>query len=71
MRWQLPKLPVLTAKDAEKILHSLGYEWVRSNGSHRIYIKDEDRIVIPFHSGKTLHPKIVKSVLELFDKSNE
>lgn len=35
---------------------------IRSKGSHRIYIKDHRRIVIPFHAGKILHPKIVKQV---------
>lgn len=37
---------------------------VRSKGSHRIYIKGNKRIVIPFHTGKILHPKIVKQVLK-------
>jgi predicted RNA binding protein YcfA (HicA-like mRNA interferase family) len=61
----LPKLPVLNAKDAEKILFSLGFELIRIKGSHHIYMRNSERIVIPFHSGKTLHPKIVKSILEL------
>ncbi len=36
----------------------------RTKGSHRIYFKDKKRIVIPFYAGKSLHPKIVKEVLE-------
>ena len=40
-----------------------GYILLRTKGSHRIYSKDEKRIIIPFHKGKTLHPKIVKQVL--------
>ncbi len=40
-----------------------GFEMVRSKGSHRIYMKREKRIILPFHRGKILHPKVVKRVL--------
>lgn len=40
-----------------------GFAWVRTKGSHRIYQKDNVRVVLPFHAGKNLHPKIVKEVL--------
>jgi len=36
---------------------------MRSKGSHRIYIKGGKRIVLPFHVGRILHPKIVKQVM--------
>jgi predicted RNA binding protein YcfA (HicA-like mRNA interferase family) len=58
-------LPTLNAKEAEKILIALGYELLRTKGSHRIYGKASERFVLPFHSGKDLHPKIVKSLMEL------
>ncbi len=38
---------------------------IRSKGSHRIYMKDNKRIVLPFHKGKILHPKIIKQVLKI------
>ena len=60
----MPKLPRLTAQEAEVILLKSGFELVRSKGSHRIYVKEDRRIVIPFHTGRLLHPKIVKQVLE-------
>ncbi|HDY90386.1 hypothetical protein LCGC14_2353480 [marine sediment metagenome] len=60
----MPKLPRLTPQEAEKMLLKAGFEMLRSKGSHRIYAKDNRRIVIPFHSGKILHPKIVKQVLQ-------
>ncbi|AIE76209.1 hypothetical protein D082_50470 (plasmid) [Synechocystis sp. PCC 6714] len=41
-----------------------GFELLRSEGSHRIYGKQSRRVVIPFHSGKILHPKIVKQVIQ-------
>jgi predicted RNA binding protein YcfA (HicA-like mRNA interferase family) len=37
---------------------------VRTKGSHRIYQRQQERLVLPFHSGKALHPKIVKQVME-------
>ncbi|MEE8190441.1 MAG: type II toxin-antitoxin system HicA family toxin [Candidatus Scalindua sediminis] len=60
----MPKLPRLTPQEAEKMLLKSGFKMLRSKGSHRIYAKDNRRIVIPFHSGKILHPKIVKQVLQ-------
>ena len=35
---------------------------MRSKGSHRIYFRENVRVVIPFHSGKILHPKTVQQV---------
>lgn len=43
----MPKLPRLTAKEAEKLLLDAGFSRIRSKGSHRIYRKEEIRIVIP------------------------
>ena len=63
----MPKLPKLTSSEAESLLLKAGFELVRSKGSHRIYIKKNIRVVIPFHSNKILHPKIVKQVAESVD----
>ncbi|HXM45054.1 MAG TPA: type II toxin-antitoxin system HicA family toxin [Bryobacteraceae bacterium] len=63
----MPKLPRLTAADAEGMLMKAGFAWLRSKGSHRIYAKVGRRVVVPFHSSATLHPKIVKQVLEAID----
>jgi predicted RNA binding protein YcfA (HicA-like mRNA interferase family) len=58
----LPKLPRITAKEAEKLLLNAGFIEIRSKGSHRIYFRENVRVVIPFHSGKILHPKTVQQV---------
>lgn len=58
----MPRLPRITPQEAEKILLKAGFELIRSKGSHRIYLRDKRKIVIPFHSGKILHPKIIKQV---------
>ncbi|MEH2201417.1 type II toxin-antitoxin system HicA family toxin [Nostoc sp.] len=55
----MPKLPRLNAKEAEKLLLDAGFIQIRSKGSHRVYRLENIRVVIPFHSGKVLHPKIV------------
>ncbi|MBW4540397.1 MAG: type II toxin-antitoxin system HicA family toxin [Myxacorys chilensis ATA2-1-KO14] len=60
----MPKLPRLTAQEAEKLVFAAGFVLVRSKGSHRIYMRNTERVVIPFHSGKILHPKIVKQVVD-------
>ncbi|MBO0929868.1 type II toxin-antitoxin system HicA family toxin [Fibrella aquatilis] len=54
----------MEAKEAERLLLQHGFVLIRTKGSHRIYLKDKTRVVIPFHSGKSLHPKIVKEVLD-------
>jgi len=63
----LPKLPRLSPQEAEAMLFKVGFEMVRSKGSHRIYMKENKRIVVPFHTGRILHPKIVKQVLKAIE----
>jgi len=65
----MPKLPRLTAAEAEAMLFKAGFERLRAKGSHRIYGKSGRRVVIPFHAGATLHPKVVKQVLEAIHES--
>lgn len=60
----MPKSPRLTATEAERLLFKAGFNQIRSEGSHRIYLKNTTRVVIPFHLGKILHPKIIKQVLK-------
>jgi predicted RNA binding protein YcfA (HicA-like mRNA interferase family) len=66
----MPKLPRLTAGDAEAVLLKAGFLWLRSKGSHRIYAKGGRRVVVPFHSSAKLHPKIVKQVLEAIEEAS-
>ena len=60
----MPKLPRLTAKEAERLLLDAGFIQIRSKGSHRVYRLEDIRVVVPFHSGKVLHPKIVQQVMQ-------
>ena len=61
------KLPKLNSKEAEKLLFENGFILDRQKGSHRIYKKDNKRMVIPYHSGKILHPKIIKEHFEILN----
>jgi predicted RNA binding protein YcfA (HicA-like mRNA interferase family) len=67
----MPKLPRWTAVEAEKALLDAGFALLRSKGSHRIYQKRARRVVVPFHSGVVLHPKIVKQVLEAIEETRD
>ncbi len=67
----MPEYPRLTAKDAEKLLFQNGFILKRQKGSHKIYIKNGSRMVLPHHSGKMLHPKIVKQLFEIISESKD
>ena len=58
------KLPRITAKDIIRILEKKGFVLIRQSGSHRIYRNEKGkRVTVPYHSGKILHPKLLKSIL--------
>jgi len=66
------KLPRIDAADAIRALERAGFFLVRQSGSHKIYKNAAGkRITVPFHSGKQLHPKILKSILRDADISIE
>ena len=66
----MPKVPRLIAAEAESILMKAGFTWLRSKGSHRIYAKGGRKVVVPFHGSATLHPKIVRQVLEAIEEAS-
>ena len=66
------KLPRVTASEIIKVLDKSGFVLTRQSGSHKIYKNDEGRrATVPFHSGKILHPKVLKSILKEADLSIE
>lgn len=67
----MSKMQRLTASDAERMLQVNGFVLVRSKGSHRIYMKGSCRVVLPFHSGDILHPKIVKQIFTAIENSKK
>lgn len=63
----MPKLPRINAKEAEKLLLDAGFILIRSQDSHQIYLKNNVRVVVPFHGNKILHPKIIKQVISAIE----
>lgn len=59
------KLPRVTAADTIRVLKRVGFFLTRQSGSHKIYKNEQGkRVTVPYHSGKTLHPKILSSILK-------
>lgn len=64
--------PRVTARDIIRVLARRGFVLSRSSGSHHIYKNAAGkRTTIPVHAGKTLHPKVLKSILRDMDLSFE
>jgi len=60
----MTRLPRLTARQIISVLEKLGFTLARQSGSHMIYKNAAGkRATIPFHAAKTLHPKVLKSIL--------
>ena len=60
----MPPLPRVTAKEIMAVLEKLGFVLMRQSGSHKIYKNTRGRrATIPFHGGKILHPKVLKSIM--------
>ncbi len=57
----MPKLPIVSGKDVIKALSKIGFQHVRTSGSHAILKKlyGKGEIVIPF----PLHPELAKGTL--------
>jgi len=65
-----PRLFRVTAGQILRVLRRLGFEEVRSSGSHRILRNQAGkRVTVPFHAGQILHPKILQSILRDADLS--
>jgi predicted RNA binding protein YcfA (HicA-like mRNA interferase family) len=60
----MPKLPGVTARQVVGALEKSGFALARQSGSHMIYKNAAGkRVTVPFHASRTLHPKILKSIL--------
>ena len=67
-----PRLPRVTAAQTVRVLEKRGFWLARQSGSHRIYKNEAGkRVTVPYHSGKILHPKVLKSILRDADLTVE
>lgn len=57
-------LPRVTAAQVIRALDKIDFVLTRQSGSHKIYKNAAGRrVTVPFHAGKILHPKVLKSIL--------
>lgn len=59
----MPKLPVLSGKEIIKVLSKIGFQHIRTKGSHAILSKEDKekgKITIPV----PLHPELAKGTLK-------
>lgn len=68
----MPKLPKVTAGEVIRVLERVGFFLARQSGSHKIYKNKEGRrITVPYHGRRTLHPKVLRSILRDADLTPE
>jgi len=66
------KLPRVTATEVIKALERAGFFLARQSGSHKIYKnKGGKRVTVPYHAGKTIHPKVLQNILRDADLTVE
>lgn len=66
------ELPRLTAREIISTIEKIGFTLSRQSGSHKIYKHSNGRrVTVPFHSGRVLHQKILKSIMKDADLNAE
>lgn len=60
----MPRLPRVRATQVIRVLGKIGFVLDRQTGGHRIFTDGAGSwTTVPFHAGKVLHPKLLKSIL--------
>ncbi len=59
----MPKLPQLKPRQVIAILEKAGFIFVRQKGSHRMYVKGNRGVTIPFHN-KDLRKGTLRSIIK-------
>ena len=67
----MTKLPRVAAGDVERALQRAGFQFSHARGSHRSYIKEGRRVIIPFHGHRTVPPGTLKNILRQAGLSQE
>lgn len=60
----MTRLPRLKGKEVVRVLERLGFQVVRTRGSH-VFLRHEDGrgTTVPVHSGETVGPGLLRSIL--------
>lgn len=68
----MSRLPRLKGKELISVLEKLGFEVVRSRGSHFLLRHSDGRVTtVPVHSGEVLGPGLLRSILRDIELSAE
>jgi predicted RNA binding protein YcfA (HicA-like mRNA interferase family) len=68
----MSRLPIVNAKELEKLLLKLGFEIQRQKGSHKFYKHADGRYTtIPHHPGEDLSRPLIKTILNQIDLPSE
>lgn len=68
----MSKLPIVNAKQLEKLLLQLGFIIHRQKGSHKFYKHPDGRYTtIPHHPGENLSRPLTKTILSQVEISTE
>jgi len=68
----MTRLPRLNGKEVVRVLGRFGFQVVRTRGSH-VFLRHEDGRVttVPVHSGETLGPGLLRSILRDVELTTE
>lgn len=53
----------VTARDLVRAAKHLGFVLDRQKGSHAVYVRGRDRVVIPMHASRAIKAKTLASIL--------
>lgn len=59
----MPRLPALTSAKVIRALERAGFIFIRQRGSHRMYVRGEKGVIIPFHN-KDLRKGTLKHIIQ-------
>ena len=68
----MTRLPRLRGKELVRVLQKIGFEVARTRGSHVLLQHPDGRITtVPVHTGETLGPGLMRSILRDIEISPE
>jgi predicted RNA binding protein YcfA (HicA-like mRNA interferase family) len=68
----LTRLPILDFRTIERVLLNLGFERVRTKGSHVFYRHGDGRTTtVPFHSGRDIARPLLREILKDIELSGD
>ena len=59
----MTRLPRATAREVESVLSKAGFGFSHAKGSHRSYVKEGRRVIVPFHGNRIIPPGTLRNIL--------